>query len=514
MRHPVSKGPWWILVGICLFPACGHYWENRLRDLDQCVLYDVQYGLGLSADVRVTRLAAGVGLSTAGTAIGKIDWWEEPMCFEEDSYGIPVLQLLGLAISSGLVKAKGTPSVGLGMIPMTCGVRRLGEIPDKIRGRSKEVEHSDIAFMLAAIPVGKYDSRKILIDSFGIEMDAFVGLGGFRLGFNVAEFADLLLGFTSVDLLGDDSVKRKSRNIPAPSRKSEDRYSGKAGTNEAIESTQDRKDLLHVPVGCDAIGDAIDKDCIWVMYRNEKLRVPKVIRHRKTGIEMVLVLSGTFMMGANLLDEKADADEMPRHRVKITQPLYLGKYEVTQDQWEKVMGRGLWSGGLWSGEYYVRERADHAASCISWEDAMAFCRKTGFRLPTEAEWEYACRAGSESRYCYGYDESGLGAYAWFYCNAYIIGEKYAHPVGRKRPNDIGLYDMHGNVWEWCSDWYEKNWYEKSSGVDRGGPQSGEDRVLRGGSWFHSPRYCRSSNRGMGDPSDRTDTRGFRVAKDP
>jgi len=153
---------------------------------------------------------------------------------------------------------------------------------------------------------------------------------------------------------------------------------------------------------------------------------------------------------------------------------------------------------------------------VSWEDAVEFCKKLSelpeekkagrvYRLPTEAEWEYACRAGSKAAYSFGANSKTLGDYAWFGENS----GNQTHPVGEKKANAWGLYDMHGNVWEWCSDWYGV--YPKGSVSDPSGPSEGSIRVDRGGSWAYGAANCRSAYRGWGAPSYRIGNDGFRVA---
>ena len=192
--------------------------------------------------------------------------------------------------------------------------------------------------------------------------------------------------------------------------------------------------------------------------------------------------------------------------MRITKPFYLGKYLVTQEQWEDVMG---------SNPATSRGRRSPVET-VSWDDCQEFIRKLNarfphpgplpegegvFRLPTEAQWEYACRAGSTTRYCFGDDESGLGEYAWYDANS---GGK-THPVGEKKPNAWGLYDMHGNVWEWCQDWYDGGYYAKSPTDDPTGPAAGSYRVIRGGSWFDPARGCRSADRDWCAPGYRGST---------
>ncbi|MFO7906361.1 MAG: formylglycine-generating enzyme family protein [Pirellulaceae bacterium] len=230
------------------------------------------------------------------------------------------------------------------------------------------------------------------------------------------------------------------------------------------------------------------------------------------GMTLKLVPAGEFMMGSPEDELHRGEDEGPQHRVRITQPFYLGETEVTQGQWEAVMDTQPWQG-----ELYAEEGSDYPANYISWEDAVAFCERLSekegrtYRLPTEAEWEYACRAGTDTAYTFGDDPSELGEYAWFKDNVDAVGEEYAHEVGRKRANDFGLYDMHGNVWEWCADWYDSDYYGGSPTEDPSGPTSGSGRVSRGGSWSTDAGHCRSARRSRYSPGYRFITRGFRVA---
>ena len=201
------------------------------------------------------------------------------------------------------------------------------------------------------------------------------------------------------------------------------------------------------------------------------------------GMKMLLIPPGEFTMGSPDSDENAHDSEKPQHRVKLTKLFYLSVYEVTQQQYEKVMGDRPWQGKL-----YAKDGPDNPATYVNWNDAVEFCRKLSkkegveYRLPTEAEWEYACRAGTTTAYSFGDDASQLGKYAWHYKNAWGIGEKYAHRVGQKLPNPWGLYDMHGNAWEWCQDWYAPYGSEKVVSDPMGTAQDG-GRVLRGGSSY-------------------------------
>jgi formylglycine-generating enzyme required for sulfatase activity len=218
------------------------------------------------------------------------------------------------------------------------------------------------------------------------------------------------------------------------------------------------------------------------------------------GMVLVPIPAGEFMMG-----------DQPLHRVALTKSFYLGRTEVTQGQWKAVMGTTPWKGYS-----FVKEGGDYPAVYVSWEDAVEFCRKLSakegveYRLPTEAEWEYACRAGTTTVYSFGDDESQLGEYAWIEENTQYAGEGYDHIVGQKKPNPWGLYDMHGNVFEWCQDWYGE--YPSDDVTDPVGPDSGSYRVSRGGGWFSSAVYCRSAVRLWITPSGRDFSLGFRVLR--
>jgi formylglycine-generating enzyme required for sulfatase activity len=224
-------------------------------------------------------------------------------------------------------------------------------------------------------------------------------------------------------------------------------------------------------------------------------------------MEFVRVPAGTFLMGAQDL-EQGSSKEKPRHTVHISQAFYLAKYEVTQEQWMTVMGSINPSNFL---------SPDRPVDEVSWNDVQDFLQRLnaiekshGYRLPTEAEWEYAARAGSETSYCYGDDPDGaeLGRYAWFERNS----GKQTHPVGMLSPNAWGLYDMHGNVTEWVQDRYDKHYYSNSPDKDPQGPENGRKRVVRGGSWINQAYSCRSAARGYYS-ADYTDSDfGFRVVR--
>jgi len=219
-------------------------------------------------------------------------------------------------------------------------------------------------------------------------------------------------------------------------------------------------------------------------------------------LEMVLIPAGKFMIGSPASEKGRSANET-QHEVTLTKPFYMGKYEITQEQWEGVMGNNPSS---------KTKGAKLPVTDVSWNDCQEFIKKLnektkgGYRLPTEAEWEYACRAGTTTAYSFGgeitpkdenYGGSKLGATV---------------VVGGYKPNAFGLYDMHGNVWEWCEDWMAD--YPAGAVTDPKGPATGERHVLRGGSFRGLESVARSSHRSNGSPTDRSNAGGFRLARTP
>ncbi|BAG05403.1 bifunctional serine/threonine-protein kinase/formylglycine-generating enzyme family protein [Microcystis aeruginosa] len=203
-------------------------------------------------------------------------------------------------------------------------------------------------------------------------------------------------------------------------------------------------------------------------------------------LAMVELPGGKFMMGSPDSDPDARDNEKPQHQVQVNS-FAIGKYPVTQAQYEAVMGNN---------PSLFQNNPQNPVEKVSWNDAQAFCQKlsqiTGktYRLPTEAEWEYACRAGTTTRYYFGDDANQLGDYAWHNGNS----QDKTHPVGQKRPNAWGLYDMSGNVWEWCED----NWHDNYIGAPKDGSawltNDNDYQILRGGSWYDDPYFCRSAYR--------------------
>jgi formylglycine-generating enzyme required for sulfatase activity len=231
--------------------------------------------------------------------------------------------------------------------------------------------------------------------------------------------------------------------------------------------------------------------------------------------DMVFIPPGTYRMGSAEDEVGRYVWERPQMDVIISRGFWMGKYEVTQREYLELMG-GNPSG--FTGDLSL------PVETVSWSDAVDFCSALTerehaaarirvncvYRLPTEAEWEYACRAWTSTRFSYGDDPvyAGLTDYAWYEDNS--GGE--THPVGQKLPNPWGLYDMHGNVWEWCQDWFDN--YSGGILLDPQGPASGSTRVARGGDWGVSARSCRLANIFSPDPNDRQNYLGFRIVLAP
>jgi formylglycine-generating enzyme required for sulfatase activity len=220
--------------------------------------------------------------------------------------------------------------------------------------------------------------------------------------------------------------------------------------------------------------------------------------------EMVLVEAGSFIMGCNPdTDNSCEDDEIPYHRVIISHDYFIGKFEVTQEVWEAVMDYNP----------SINMAFDRPVENVSWNECVAFCvelsRLTGqtFRLPTEAEWEFAAHGGKNNNYTKYSGSSNISAVAW-----YDSKGGQTHPVGKLRPNEIGAYDMSGNVWEWCQDWY--NIYNSKTLTDPLGPTNGTYKVLRGGGWSSSASNCRVLNRDCDEQDSRGPATGFRVVMIP
>ena len=247
-------------------------------------------------------------------------------------------------------------------------------------------------------------------------------------------------------------------------------------------------------------------------------------------MEFISIPAGSFTMGSPEKEE-GRSDNEKQVPVTITRAFELGKTVVTQKQWIEVMGTTPWKAADEDADEDERdeyndeppptpEGDNYPAVSVSWDDATEFCKKLTaleqnsgklsanqtYRLPTEAEWEYACRAGTTTAYSCGNAESSLGEYAWYDDNS----DSELHEVATKKPNPWGLFDMHGNVWEWCEDWYEES---LSGGNDPKGPSAGSDRVLRGGRWAYDASDCRSACRSISSsPTYRGNYYGFRIVR--
>jgi uncharacterized protein (TIGR02996 family) len=249
--------------------------------------------------------------------------------------------------------------------------------------------------------------------------------------------------------------------------------------------------------------------------------VPTLVN--SVGMALALIPAGSFWMGSPDGERDRHRDEGPRHKVEISRAFYLGVFPVTQAQYLLVTESNpshFRAGG--EGAHLVRgvDTSQFPVERISWHDAVAFCRQLSeqseeraagraYRLPTEAEWEYACRAGTTTLFHHGdtltsdqanFDGAPRGRYLARTC-----------PVGTYRPNAFGLFDMHGNVWEWCADWYDESYYRHSPACDPAGPPKGSRRALRGGSWFYGAAICRSAYRYRYEPDAPQNEFGMRVA---
>ena len=251
-------------------------------------------------------------------------------------------------------------------------------------------------------------------------------------------------------------------------------------------------------------------------YRRSPAVYPRCIRPRfknSIGMEFVYIPPGTFVMGSPPKEYGHDLTER-QHVVVFTKGFYMQTTEVTQGEWKAIMGSNP--------SYFLNCGDDCPVENVSWYDAQEFIERlneregtTRYRLPTEAEWEYACRAGTETPFANGgtitketlFVNPSLGQMGWYYSNS----EEATHSVAQKRPNAWGLYDMHGNVWEWCQDWMAQYPFEVSTNPK--GPPSGLSRVRRGGSWQEYPVFCRSAYRGSSHPKTKSPSIGFRLVMD-
>jgi formylglycine-generating enzyme required for sulfatase activity len=227
------------------------------------------------------------------------------------------------------------------------------------------------------------------------------------------------------------------------------------------------------------------------------------VRDDVTGIEMLLVPPGTFQMGSSPGDPQASTDEFPVRTVTLTRAFYLGRFETTQSQWTAMMGANP---SYFQGPSYP-DASQRPVDQVTWNAIQSFLTSTGMRLPTEAEWEFACRAGTITP-TYASGNQVLDDIAWYSANA--GGQTNA--VGGKAANALGFHDMLGNVWEWTADWYGP--YSAGAQTDPVGPATGTQRALRGAPWINDASYCRVSQRGGYWPDSTLNLFGFRVARNP
>jgi formylglycine-generating enzyme required for sulfatase activity len=301
------------------------------------------------------------------------------------------------------------------------------------------------------------------------------------------------------------------RDAPGFIEKLESSPTIKSVLQRAVEWDRNKR-FASVAEFCDSLAEACKSPPPEPIVGKIPSRLPKThqpglqdkLKDGSAAPKMVWLPGGTFMMGDN---NSSRNNEKPAHEVSVG-AFSIGQYPVTFEEYDRFC------------EATPREKPDdrrwgrgtRPIIYVSWEDTAAYCewlsRQTGahYRLLTEAEWEYACRAGSATRYSFGDDEQLLGDYAWYSSNA----KGKTHPVGEKFPNDWHLYDMHGNVWEWVQDWYRR--YSKESQTNPGGPEAGSGRVVRGGGWGDDAGICRSAYRYGRGPGFRGDGLGFRLAR--
>jgi formylglycine-generating enzyme required for sulfatase activity len=235
------------------------------------------------------------------------------------------------------------------------------------------------------------------------------------------------------------------------------------------------------------------------------------------GMEFVWIEPGSFLMGSFASEAGHRADEAPPHQITIEEGFYIGRFEITQGQWQAVSGRRPWVGNE-----LARDHDAYPATSISWNDIEVFLDRLNtaagipdlYRLPTEAEWEYAARAGQDTPWSFGLDPAPMPHYTWYRSSTWDLGLRWAQAVGTKRPNAWGLYDMHGNVWEWVADWYESRYYRDTPNSSPLGPLEGSSRVLRGGGFVDGPLNVRAAARFRSGTSNRSDFWGARIVRQP
>jgi sulfatase modifying factor 1 len=347
-------------------------------------------------------------------------------------------------------------------------------------------------------------------------------------------------------LIAADETRHGMKDAPHPRGRSF------ASDGSRISSNPDATDHALRVAGVNRSQNTISAGAIPRLGRGQGRTPPELIITRAAEIRLALIPTGTFRMG--LPDEDADDDHKPQHEVRIS-AFYLGVTEVTRGQFRHFVretkykteaendGKGGWgwdeeSRSLKQNPKYTWlnpgfEQTDlHPVVNVTWNDAVAFCEWLSqvedrkYRLPTEAEWEYACRARTTTKYSSGDDPESLASVAnvadgtaktkypdWTWAIVARDGFIYTAPVAQFRPNAFGLYDMHGNVWEWCHDGFDAEYYKRSPKEDPSGPSQSTLRVFRGAGWFCHPHSGYSGGRGRGRPGIRASDLGFRVARD-
>ncbi|HAH49328.1 MAG TPA: hypothetical protein DCM07_31720 [Planctomycetaceae bacterium] len=303
-------------------------------------------------------------------------------------------------------------------------------------------------------------------------------------------------------------VYRTKRKIQTPSLRGNITGDFEFGT-----LTFPRPDLLIAPFVKE---EAQARQAAWARHLKTDVAITNSI-----GMKMTLIPPGEFMMGSS--EDEGPFGVSPQHHVRLTKPYYLAETEVTQKQWLSIMGTTPWKNQTVRGKKAFKEGDNYAATNVSWNDTQIFLKKLSlkegvtYRLPTEAEWEYACRAGTETKYYFGDNLNRSNEYAFFgpilHATADHAQIDLIHMVAQKKPNNFGLYDMHGGVEEWCVDWYNINYYKKLAGktsTNPTGPISSTYKIRRGGSSFTGADSGASSSRFYWEPENRWLTLGFRV----
>ena len=387
----------------------------------------------------------------------------------------------------------------------------------KVVGREKDIETAEF-FMECVGEIASRKTARALIKhyKFGKIKVARAAVEASAKLKSKSTIAPLISLIRQMELIQNEGDPRGGPAVPGLGGG----YSGGGRTARDSEKWKRKKAILPAAIQAlkDITGERWNKGREWEKWWQKNKNVPGLWRAKKNlkparidiwldkskdmKMSFVPIQAGSFRMGSH----NGDGNEKPVREVRITKDFWMQTTEVTQAQWKAVMGT---KPSDFKGE-------DRPVEKVSWEDCRKFVKELNarfaaqaggrrFALPTEAEWEYACRAGSNAKWCFGDDESKLQEYAWYYKNS---GSKM-HAVGTRKANGWGLYDMHGNVWEWCEDWYGS--YEGVGTVDPKGPSSGQYRVLRGGCWLLKSGLTRSAYRNWLQPSLRGWYVGARVA---